>query len=259
MSDQGRNPLVIIQARMASTRLPGKMMMSLAGKTLVDWVVDSAKALNNAKTVVVATTTNEEDTPLVKHVEKLGVSCFRGSSEDVLDRFYNAAMEYEADPIIRLCADSPLVSSQYMDQMIEHHIQTNSDLTHAGNGAPLGAAGEVISFAALKTAHENAKNDYQREHVTPYIQEHSAQFKITVLTAPDWLTGGYRYRLTIDEKPDFEMFEMLLQELKANGLKCGLKNAVTILNERPDIAAINQTVIQKNWRHPTGGSNMLTQ
>jgi spore coat polysaccharide biosynthesis protein SpsF len=156
-----------------------------------------------------------------------------------------------------------------MDQMIEHHMQADSDLTHCASRVSLGTAGEVISFAALKTALESAKNDYQREHVTPFIYEQKAQFKITSLDAPDWLVSGYRpgggYRLTIDEKPDLEMFEMLLQELKAKKVKYDLKNAIALLNERPDIAKINETVIQKNWRHPAtgasgaGGSDMPAQ
>ena len=242
---------------MASTRLPGKMMMSLAGKELIDWVVESAKAITNKQSIVVATTTNEEDSLLEKRARKLGLNCFRGSSDDVLDRFYNCALENDADPIIRLCADSPLLSSEYMDQMIEHHMQTDSDLTHADSGTPLGAAGEVISLSALKTAHESAKNSYQREHVTPYIHEHKAQFKITTLDAPGWL--GSNYRLTIDEPADFKMFQLLLRELQAKKLKCDLKNAITMLNNRPDIAKINETVIQKNWRQTEGGNNMLSQ
>jgi len=240
-------PVVIIQARMASTRLPGKMMMSLSGKKLVDWVLDSANAINNAQAIVVATSTNEEDSPLAKHVQQLGVSCYRGSSEDVLDRFYNAALEYGADPIIRLCGDSPLVSSEYTDQMIEHHIRTGSDLTHADTGAPFGTAGEVISFTALKTMRDNAKSEYQREHVTPYIHEHPAQFKIATLDAPDWMRGDYR--LTIDEAADLMMFQMLFKELQVKKLRCDLKNCFAVLDKRPDIAEINRAVIQKSWRN----------
>ena len=232
---------------MASTRLPGKTMMEIAGKKLIDWVVESAKAINNADSIVVATSSNAEDSPLVTHVRKLGLNCFRGSSDDVLDRFYNVALEHDADPIIRLCADSPFVSSEYMERMIEHHIQSGSDLTHDDTSAPLGAAGEVISFTALKTSHDNAKNSYQREHVTPYIHEQKAQFKITKIAAPRWLKGDYR--LTIDEAVDLKMFRMLLKELQSKNLKCDLKNALSVLNKHPDIAKINRSVIQKNWHH----------
>lgn len=232
---------------MASTRLPGKMMMELAEKALIDWVVDSAKAIKNARSIVVATTANEEDSSLANHIEQFGVNCYRGSSEDVLDRFYNAALEYDADPIIRLCGDSPLVSSEYIDQMIERHIKTGSDLTHGNTGAPLGTAGEVISFTALKTMHDNAKSSYQREHVTPYIHEHPAQFKITTPNAPDWLRCAHR--LTIDEVADLKMFQMLLRELQLKKLRCDLKNAIHVLSKRPDIAEINRAVIQRNWRH----------
>lgn len=246
MTSRNRNPLIIVQARMASTRLPGKMMMRIAGKELMNWVVDSAKAINSAQSIVVATTTNEEDSLLEEHAIKLGLNCFRGSSEDVLDRFYNCALKYEADPIIRLCGDSPLLSAEYMDDLLKHHMERGSDLTHAAKGAPLGTAGEIISFTALKKAHESAKSNYQREHVTPFIHEEKAQFKITTVDAPDWLTGDYR--LTIDERADFEMFEMLLQELIANGIKCDLKNAIAVLSKRPDIAKINEKVIQRNWR-----------
>ena len=231
---------------MESTRLRGKMMMELAGKPLIDRVILNALEIKNIKSVVVATTENSEDSRLVKQAEQLGVKVFRGSIDDVLGRFYLAAMEYGADPIVRICADSPLIDPGFMDEMIEAHIKNGSDYTCCNSPVPLGAVGEIISLAALTEMNRKADKSYQREHVTPYIHENRRSFKVCEVEAPVWMR--FNCRLTIDEALDHEMFTALYQELASLKLMYNLKNALDVLNRRPDIAKINESVSQKDWR-----------
>ena len=246
MTEKGSNPVAIIQARLESTRLPGKMMMELSGKPIIDRVIENALEIKKIKTVVVATTVNSADSQLVKQADNLGIKSFRGSVEDVLDRFYHAAMEYGADPIVRICADSPLIDSGFMDEMIEAHIKSGADYTCCSSGAPLGAVGEIISLAALTEMNLTADKSYQREHVTPYIYENRRSFKVCEVEAPGWMR--FNCRLTIDEELDYKMFTALYHELRSSKLMYNLKNALDLLKRRPDILKINESVRQKDWR-----------
>ncbi|MBI5179272.1 MAG: glycosyltransferase family protein [Nitrospinae bacterium] len=240
------NPVVIIQARMGSTRLPGKTMMEIAGRRLIDWVLDGARAIKNARGIIVAIPENPEDDPLEAYLNERGVSCFRGSSEDVLDRFYRAALEAKADPVIRLCADSPLPSAEYMDMMIETHLKTGADHTHNDGLFPLGSYGEVVSFTTLERMWREAKTVHCREHVTPFIHENPQSFRVNRVQAPAWMQRDYR--LTIDTAKDREMMETLFRAMMDQGLPVNFTNAMAVLEARPEIAAINSTVPQKDWR-----------
>lgn len=241
------NPVIIIQARMGSTRLPGKSMMKIAGKPLIEWALEGAGAVKNVNSVVVAVTDKAEDDPLAEHVGKFGgkdgVKIFRGAGDDVLGRYYSAALEARADPVIRVCGDNPLIATDYMDEMIEEHLATNADITHNVSEIPLGAAGELINSRALAKMNSSAEKTHQREHVTPYAYEHPEKFRIRAVNAPEWMCGNFR--MTIDEEDDVKMFEELFQAMKENRLEMNFQNALSTLRARPDIVAINASVKQK--------------
>lgn len=240
-------PVIIVQARMGSTRLPGKSMMKIAGKPLIDWVIEGAGAVKNAKLLVVAIPDLSEDFPLVEHLEKLGVMIFRGAADDVLGRYHSAALEVGADPVIRVCGDNPLLAADYMDSMIEEHIAMEADITHNASEIPLGAVGEVISMRALAKMNIEAVKPHQREHVTPYAYEnaiYAEKFKIHATKAPRRISGNFR--MTLDEDDDLEMFEKLFRVMKNDGLAINFQNALGTLRAHPDIAAVNASVKQKN-------------
>ncbi len=241
-----KNPVIIIQARIGSTRLPGKTMMGIGGKMLIDWVIDGALQIKNAADVVVAVPDGLEDDAQAAYIAKRGVKCFRGSTLDVLARYYHAAAWTKADPVVRLCADSPLPGSELMDAMIEEHIGNNADLTHCATLFPLGSAGEVISFAALERMFREAQKEYCREHVTPYIHENPQAFCIHRVKPPAWMQKNYR--LTIDTETDVEMMETLFGSVRSAGMEVNFTNAMAMLDSRPEIALINAGVKQRNWR-----------
>jgi len=239
-------PVVIIQARMGSTRLPGKTIMPIAGRPLIDWVVDGAREIKKARGIIVAIPENAEDDPLEAHLKGRGIQCFRGSAEDVLARFYHAAVSAKADHIVRLCADSPLPAAEYMDMMIASHRETGADLTFNNGLFPLGSIGEVIAFSALERMFREARAVPCREHVTPYIHEHPELFRRNGVQAPAWMQKDFR--LTVDTATDMEMMENLFRAVLAGGREVDFASAMAVLEQHPEIGAINAAVPQKDWR-----------
>lgn len=240
-----KNPVVIIQARIGSSRFPGKTLHSLGGMPLIGWLIEAARKFVNANGVAVAAPDLPEDDVLDGYVQSLGVPCVRGPVNDVLARYHLAATALKADPVIRLCADSPLVAADFMDLMIESHIETEADLTN-GLRYPLGSVGEVISYRALDMMHREATAPYCREHVTPYIHEHPGRFKINTLMPPVWMQRDFR--LTVDTPADMEMMERLFDEMSKGRLAMNFTSAMAMLDVKPEIARINAAVRQRDWR-----------
>ncbi len=240
-----KNPVIIIQARIGSSRFPGKTMHPLNGIPLIGWLIEGARKFVNANAVAVAVPDLPEEDVLRAYVQSLGVPCLRGPVNDVLARYHIAATALKADPVIRLCADSPLVAAEFMDGMIQSHIETGADLT---NGAryPLGSVGEVISFRALDLMHREATAPYCREHVTPYIHERPGQFKIDTILPPVWMQRDFR--LTVDTAADMEMMARLFDGMAKAGLAVNFTSAMAILDVKPEIAHINAAIQQRNWR-----------
>lgn len=199
--------LAIIQARMSSSRLPGKVMLPILGRPVLQWVVDAAWSANLVEGVVVATSTDSTDDIIVDYCNDHEIASYRGELNDVLARFAGAATMHNASHVIRLTADCPLLSGEIIDQVIFTHLQYNADYTHnptAGDGFDV----EVMTANALFTASLEAKLPYEREHVTPYLR--SGKFrkveaifkfkgeKLSIDTAQDYrrvckLLGGIRY------------------------------------------------------------------
>jgi spore coat polysaccharide biosynthesis protein SpsF len=227
---------------MGSTRLPGKSMLDIAGEPLIKRVLDSVKGIEGVGRIVLATTVLEEDAELADFGAGEGVDVFRGDPEDLLDRYYSASLEYSSDPVVRICADSPIIAADFTEAMLKGHIELRADYTCCAGVFPLGAAPVILSFAALETAHREAKSVHQREHVVPYILENRERFTVCEVEAPE--KYRHTFRLTIDEDDDLRMFNALYNELGALGLQPTLENAITILEQKPEIAKINAGVKQ---------------
>ncbi len=240
-----QNPVIIIQARMGSTRFPGKTMHSINGTPLIGWLIEGARKFANANAVAVAVPDLPEDDALYAYIQSLRVPCVRGPVDDVLARYHIAATALKADPVIRLCADSPLVAAQFMDEMIKSHIETEADLTN-GMRYPLGSVGEVISRRALDLMQRETTAPYCREHVTPYIHEHPGRFKMNTLMPPAWMQRDFR--LTVDTAADMEMMARLFDEMAKAGLAVNFSSAMAMLEAKPEIAQINAGVQQRDWR-----------
>lgn len=165
--------VAIIQARMGSTRLPEKVLLKIAGYPMLEHVVNRTKMAASLDSVVVATSTEPQDDAIANYCDETSVTCFRGSESDVLDRYYEGARAVGADTIVRITADCPLIAPEVIDRVVRRYRESSAD--YATNilyyTYPDGLDVEVFSYGALERAWESAKTNYEREHVTPYIQE----------------------------------------------------------------------------------------
>lgn len=239
--------VAIIQARMGSTRLPGKVMKQLKGESVLHHVIERVKQAKMIDEIIVATTTLEEDDILAEKAKHYGVHVFRGSSENVLSRYYKAAKEHKADVVVRITSDCPLIDPKIIDKVITYYLNYKVDIvTNAGNSNyertfPRGLDVEVFSFKVLKLAFMNATESFQLEHVTPYIYKNSnhAYFYKNKIDYS-------KYRWTLDTTEDYQFMETIYEKLYSKKHDFYFQDIVDILEVNPDIALINEHIEQKN-------------
>lgn len=232
---------VIIQARMGSTRLPGKVLKKVNGMTLLEYQVNRVKKAKKVDEVIIATTDSEKDNAIVELCMSRGIKCFRGSEKDVLERYYYCAKRYRADYIVRLTADCPLIDPEIVDKVIDLFLHIKVD--YVANTAPPettrypdGSDVEIFSFNNLEKVYFNAKNPLDREHVTFYFWKYNHGFKVGQLKQEkDWS----KYRITVDYPEDFEVITLIINELEKRKKFGSLSEIIDILNENKEIREIN--------------------
>lgn len=200
----------IIQAHMSSRRLPGKVMMKLGDMPILSHVIERAKKIQHSDVLVVATSDLACDDVIAKYCHELGVECFRGSDSDVLDRYFCAAQKYGVSDIVRICSDSPLLDYCLIDDEIRCYFEGDYDIVTCGNRMPLGLDCDVFSIGVLEEAYNKAILKHQREHVIPYILEHSNR-KFFYNTADDFSKLDF----SIDTIEDFHYIERIYKKLSA--------------------------------------------
>jgi len=190
--------LCIIQARINSSRLPAKVMLDLAGKTLLERVYETVSKSKKLSKIVVATSIEKTDDIIAKKLDQLNIEYYRGNLENVLKRFYDTTKRYKAKNIVRITADNPLMDSKVIDSLIQLYETKNVEYSSYKDGL-YGLSAEVFSFEALKKAYLKANDDYSKEHVTPYIIKNCK-------TYIEDIEEKYRYpniRVTIDTLEDY--------------------------------------------------------
>ena len=193
---------IVVQARMGSTRLPGKVLRPIAGRALLDHVIGRLDMLQSEAEAVVATTLEPKDDAVAEHCAGLAVACFRGSENDVLDRYVACARKYAFDHIVRLTADNPFTDIEELDRLIDMHVADGNDYSHSFGGLPVGVGAEIFTRAALERSACEGLEPHHREHVNEYVQENPQWFRIGVLAVsadkqrPD-------LSLTVDTEDDY--------------------------------------------------------
>ena len=244
-----RNTVAIIQGRMASSRLPGKILLDIAGKPMLAHVVERARRANTVDQVVVATTTQPEDDAVEAYCRQAGIACSRGSLQDVLDRFYQAARAYKADTIVRLTADCPLLDSQVLDHTVEEFFRAGVDFgcnrlpPPLKRTYPIGLDVEVCTFKALERAWKEAKEPHEREHVLPYLYDTPGRFKILRV---DYEKDYGEMRWTVDTPQDLELVRQIFARLSGTPDFTWL-DVVALFEREPQLAAINAQVKHKTY------------
>ena len=234
----------VIQARMGSTRLPGKVLMDLGGQSVLSRVVQRLRCAKLLQQTVVATTVAQGDDAIAAECVRLRVPCFRGSEDDVLDRYYRTVRPWPSDAVVRITADCPLIDPEVVDQTIQVFLENGAD--YASNSIqetyPLGISVEVFTAGALEQAWREAHQGYEREHVTPYFYEHPELFRISSIAAP----GDYsKYRLTLDTADDLHLIRAVCASFE-NQDTMSWQEVVGLLDRRPELAALNSHVVQKS-------------
>lgn len=236
----------IIQARVDSTRLPSKALLSLAGRPLTQHVVEKAKAIEGVDCVVIATGNNPANRPLEEIAEKSGVEIFYGSEKNVLERYYLAAQKYGGDYIIRITGDNPFTDSCYAALTVKKAVSENADLC-APAGLPLGTSVEVIKHSALVECFNKSSSPYQFEHVTPFIKENPDMFKIVRYRA-DMPDVADNLRLTIDTPEDYKLAQYIYEKLPP-GSTAGIEEILKLYSENPEPFSMNRHVEQRPMTH----------
>lgn len=234
--------VAIIQARLGSTRAPGKTMTQIGDHPLLYYSVARVGNSKLVDKVVVATTINERDDEIAQWCSENGISFYRGSEEDVLDRYYQAAKEHNADIVVRVTSDCPFVDPDIVDMVIIKLC--NSDADYASNRLnlrtwPHGLDVEAFRFLALEEAWRNGTTTPEREHVTPYIMNHSEMFKLIEIPLQENLS---KYRLTVDYPEDIELTKVLIEEYGADKMKW--REIIKLLNQHKSIGMINSMHVE---------------
>ena len=235
--------IAIVQARMGSTRLPGKVLLNLENQTVLEHVIERVKSSKHIDDVIVATTISKDDLRIVVLCANLGISIYCGSEDDVLDRYYQAAKLFKADNIVRITSDCPVIDPKIIDDAITLHLKNNADYTSntLNETYPDGEDVEVFTFAALKTAWKNAKLVSEREHVTPYIRNNPDVFKYTSLEYKGNLS---QKRWTLDNAEDLEFLRLVYKYLYSKNSLFGMDDILSLIDEKPEIEEINHHIIR---------------
>ena len=237
--------VAIVQARMGSTRLPGKVMMDLIGEPMLVHELSRIARAKRINSIVVATTTSHSDDCIVNLCEEHDWPSFRGSEQDVLDRYYQCAKQYGADIIIRLTADCPLIEPTIIDKVVREFIRKSPNIDYVSNiipqrTYPQGLDTEVMSFSALERSWIEDKNPALREHVTQYILRNPDKFKVAGVMN-DCDVSNLRW--TVDTKEDFQLVNEIYSFFGHN--RFSWYDVLELMDKKPELRLINQNIRQK--------------
>ena len=234
------NIVAIIQARTGSTRLPNKILLPIIEKPLIWHIFNRLSFCNKINKAILATTINSNDDILVDWAIKSNIEYFRGSENNVLERYYETAKKFEADIIVRITADDPFKDPQIIDKVIEMLISKDLDFAYNNNPPtfPEGLDTEVFTFKALETAYQMSIDNFEKEHVTQYFYKNKSQFKQDNFSNLENLS---HLRWTIDTDKDLEMTRMVYEELYKESYIFFSDDILNLIRMKPEISKINQS------------------
>ncbi len=234
----------IIQARMGSTRLPGKVLMNIGEKPMVWHVVNRLTYAKKLNDIILAIPDSKENDKLEKFAQDNKIKYFRGSEENVLSRYYGAAKKFKCEVIVRITSDCPLIDPKIIDLVIEKFLNSGADYTSnvLKRTFPRGLDVEIFDFKTLEKAHKQAKKDFQKEHITPYIYQHPEIFRLFNIENNKNLSY---MRWCVDEMKDLELVREIYNRLYKNNKIFLLKDIVNLFKKYPELLEINENVEQK--------------
>ena len=230
----------IIQARMGSTRLPGKVMKKIGRYPMIELIVKRLKKAKSLDNIIVATSSNKENYPLINFLKRKKIKYFCGSEKDVLSRYYSAATKNKVTTIVRITADCPLIDPKVLAEQIEFFYNNKVDYCFLGLTFAEGICADLFSFESLQKAFNSANQKDEREHVTPYFHKHKELFKIANYENE---TDDSRFRIVVDQEEDFEVVSMIIKNLYKKGNEFfDIHQIKEYLIRHPDIYKLNAAI-----------------
>ncbi|VBB05527.1 acylneuraminate cytidylyltransferase [Lucifera butyrica] len=238
--------VIIVQARMTSTRLPGKILKEVLGKPLLEYQIERLRRIKNADEIVIATTTNDTDQPVVDLCEQLSVAYFRGSEEDVLARYYGTAVKFQADIVVRITSDCPLIDPAVCDEGIRWFLQHLHKCDYLRlEKCPRGLDIEICPFKVLEECFREAAEQPDREHVTTFIyKRHPERYRIKYLNFIEDLS---HHRWTVDTPEDFELIKRIIEQLYPVKSEFNFVDILDVMEKNPEWHYINAEIQQKRY------------
>lgn len=243
---QKKRVVIILQARMGASRFPGKPLKKVLDRPLLSYQVERLRRCRFVDEIVVATTINQEDAQIVNCCDLENIPCFRGSEQDVLDRYYQAATFYHSDCIVRITGDCPLIDPEIVDQVVECYLDFFPKYDYISNVLertfPRGLDVEVFSYALLEKAAKEAKNQQDREHVTSFFYTNPKRFSLGMVKQK--MDQSF-HRWTVDTSEDFELITRILTTLYPKNPLFKTKDILKALDKNPEWMKLNADIHQK--------------
>jgi len=237
---------LIVQARMTSTRLPGKVLKEVLGRPLLYYQLERLRRVSSQDEIIIATTVNKTDEPIVAFCAEHGLPCYRGSEDDVLARYCETARAFRVSNIVRITADCPLIDPVVINGVIKTYLDSRGELEYVANTLkrtyPRGLDCEVFSFEVLKEINGLATEISDREHVTSYIYRHPDKYRLKNVAGEE---DHSSYRWTVDTPEDFELIRRIIEELYTVKPDFTMADCLEVMRRHPDWVKINQHVEQK--------------
>jgi spore coat polysaccharide biosynthesis protein SpsF (cytidylyltransferase family) len=237
--------VVIIQARMGSSRLPNKVMKKVLGRPLIAYLLDRVSQAKRIDKVVLATTTKPEDDGLVEYIDSIGYDVFRGSEDDVLSRYYEAFKSINSNDnknaIVRITGDCPLIEAELIDRVIGKYVDENMDYVALSADFSEGLDVEIFSEKLLTQAFNEAKLPSEREHVALFFHNNKSLFNMYRVQNN---SDDSNYRITVDEEQDFVVVKSIIEYFSNNDLAMNIQNIKDYLDNNPSIYNLNANIIR---------------
>ena len=246
--------LIIVQARMASSRLPGKVMLPVVDKSLLALMIERLQMIKHKATIVIATTVSPDDDIIVDEADMLNVPYYRGDQYNLLDRHYQAALLHDADVVLKIPSDCPLIDPCIIDDVHTYYFKHKGMYDYVSNLHPAtypdGNDVEIMTMDCLKQTWKNADKSMELEHTTPHIWENPQLFSIGNVTWETGLDYSMSHRFTIDYLEDYHFIKTVFEELYHQNKKFSCLDIIRLLHRKPDIYQINAEYAGVNWyRH----------
>jgi len=246
--------VIVVQARMSSSRLPGKVMLPILGESLLNRMVERLRMIHNKAEIVIATSKEATDDIIVQEGARIGVPCYRGSLNNLLDRHYQIGKQFGATTVLKIPSDCPLIDPRIIDEVLDFYFANPSEYDYVSNlhppTFPDGNDVEIMTMECLERTWQAAGKQLELEHTTPYIWENQEQFRIGNVV---WSSGkdySMSHRFTIDYEADYQFIKRVFEELYPNKPDFSCEDILDLLDEKPDIYNINAEYAGVNWyRH----------